>query len=122
MEGFSDSLRLELAPFGIDVVIIEPGPIVSEWDGIASEAMLAMSRGTVYEDTAHRMAAMFRRTYASGQVSGPEAVAEKVLVALEAVRPATRYPAGRGARAILTTRRVLPDRLMDAVMRRVTRT
>jgi short-subunit dehydrogenase len=122
VEGWSDSLRLELRPFGIEVVLVQPGPIVSEWDGIAAEGMLAWSRGTVYEDTAQRMAAMFRRTYASSRVSGPEAVAEKVLVALEAANPATRYPAGRGARAILTTRRLLPDRLMDVVMRRVTGT
>ncbi|GAB3888888.1 oxidoreductase [Terrabacter terrigena] len=122
VEGWSDSLRLELAPFGIDVVLVEPGPIVSEWDGIAADGILAWSRGTVYEDTAHRMAAMFRRTYASSQVSGPEAVAEKVLVSLEAANPAARYPAGRGARTIITARRLLPDRVMDVVMRRVTGT
>lgn len=49
---------------------------------------------------------------------GPEAVAEKDLKALEAANPAARYPAGRGARAIVTARRLLPDRAMDAVMRR----
>ncbi|MGO4596844.1 oxidoreductase [Terrabacter sp. 2RAF25] len=119
VEGWSDSLRLELAPFGIDVVLVEPGPIVSEWDGIARDSMLAHSRGTVYEKAATRMAAMYARTYDPARISSPDAVAEKVLVALEAANPSARYPAGRGARTILTARRLLPDRLMDVVMRRV---
>jgi short-subunit dehydrogenase len=119
VEGFSDSLRLELRPFGIDVVLVEPGPILTEWDAIAREGMLAWSRGTVYEKAATRMAAMYERTYDPRVVSSPDAVAEKVLVALEATNPSARYPAGRGARTILAARRLLPDRLMDVVMRRV---
>lgn len=118
VEGFSDSLRLELAPFGIDVVIIEPGPILSEWNAIARESMVERSRGTVYEGRARRLAAMFERTDTPNRSSGPEAVAEKVLKALEAAQPAARYPAGKGARAIVTTRRLLPDRAMDFVLRR----
>ena len=119
VEGFSDSLRLELAPFGIDVVLIQPGPIVSEWDGIARESMLAWSRGTDYEKAAMRMAAAYERTYDPRRISSADAVAEKVLVALEAANPAARYPAGRGARTILAARRLLPDRLMDVVLKRV---
>ena len=41
VEGFSDSLRLELAPFGIDVVIIEPGPIRTEWGDISRDRACA---------------------------------------------------------------------------------
>ena len=118
VEGFSDSLRVELAPFGIDVVIVEPGPIISEWNTIARESMVERSVGTVYEDLARRMAVMFERVDTPRMSSGPVAVAEKVLKALETVNPAARYPAGRGARAIVTARRLLPDRAMDAIMRR----
>ena len=46
-----------------------------------------------------------------------EAVAEKVLGALEVTNPAARYPAGRGARAIVTARKILPDRAMDVLIR-----
>src|SRR6188472_1147410 len=49
VEGFSDSLRLELAPFGIQVVIIEPGPIVTEWNSISRDALVESSAGTAYE-------------------------------------------------------------------------
>ena len=118
VEGLSDSLRLELRPFGIDVVLVEPGPILSEWAGIARESMLTWSRGTVYEKAATRMSTRYERTFDPRVVSGPDAVAEKVLSALQATNPSARYPAGRGARAILTARRVLPDRLMDVVMNR----
>ncbi|TQM64754.1 oxidoreductase [Humibacillus xanthopallidus] len=118
VEGFSDSLRIELAPFGIDVVIVEPGPIISEWNTIAREGMVEQSVGTVYEDLARRMAVMYERVDTPRMSSGPEVVAEKVLKALETVNPAARYPAGRGARAIVTARRLLPDRAMDAIMRR----
>ncbi|GAA5029810.1 oxidoreductase [Terrabacter aeriphilus] len=117
VEGFSDSLRIELAPFGIDVVIVEPGPILSEWNTIARESLVERSVGTVYEDAARRMAVLLERVDTSRMTSGPEAVAEKVLKALEATNPAARYPAGRGARAAVVARRLLPDRAMDLVVR-----
>ena len=83
VEGFSDSLRIELAPFGIDVVIVEPGPILSEWSSIARDSMVERSLGTVYEDLACRMAVLFERIDTPRMSSGPEVVAEKVLTALE---------------------------------------
>ena len=57
VEGFSDSLRLELAPFGIDVVIIEPGPIRTEWNTISRDSLVETSRGGAYEERAARMRA-----------------------------------------------------------------
>ena len=51
VEGFSDSLRLELAPFGIHVVIIEPGPIITEWNTISRDSLTEVSRGGAYEET-----------------------------------------------------------------------
>lgn len=121
VEGLSDSLRIELRPFGIDVVIIEPGPILSEWNTIARESLVERSRGTVYERRAKAMARQFERTDSPRFSSGPEAVAEKVMRAVTAVQPAARYPAGRGARAITLTRRLLPDRAMDLVIRTIYR-
>jgi NAD(P)-dependent dehydrogenase (short-subunit alcohol dehydrogenase family) len=121
VEGLSDSLRIELRPFGIDVVIIEPGPIRSEWNTIARRSLVERSSGTVYERRARAMARQFERADSPRVGSGPEVVAEKVLRAVTVVNPAARYPAGRGARAATVVRRLLPDRAMDVVMRTIYR-
>lgn len=118
VEGFSDSLRLELAPFGIDVVIIEPGPIRTGWNAIARTSMVERSADGPYGDAARRLAAAFERIDSSGRSSGPQVVADVIGRAVAARRPRTRYPVGRGAGTIVGARRVLPDRAMDAVLRR----
>ena len=56
VEGLSDCLRVELAEFGIRVVIVEPGPILTEWNALARESMLASSAGTAYEGQARSVA------------------------------------------------------------------
>ena len=61
MEGFSDSLRIELAPFGIDVVIIEPGPIRTEWNEISRDSLTETSAGGAYEERPARSAAVMER-------------------------------------------------------------
>ena len=57
VEGFSDSLRPELKPFGIEVVLVEPGPIISEWNTNARDTLVEASRGGAYEEGAERVRA-----------------------------------------------------------------
>lgn len=121
VEGFSDSLRLELAPFGIDVVIIEPGPIASEWNTIARDSMMHISAGGPYAERATRMARVFEDIAESGRSSPADVVAETIARAATARKPRTRYPTGRGARGIVRARRILPDRAMDSAIRRTFR-
>lgn len=112
VEGLSDSLRLELAQFGIKVVVIEPGDIKTEWGSIAAESMLATSGGTVYADQAAHMSTLL--TSETG--SSPDVVAKAVLRAATSSRPRTRYAVGRGAKALLYSRRVLTDRGFDRLL------
>ncbi len=114
LEGLSDSLRLELGPFGIDVVVIEPGAIRSEWGAIAAANLRERSAAGPYGPQAAAIAKVLA-VYESPAwlLSPPEAVARVVLAAANARRPKTRYAAGRGARAILLARRALPDRAFD---------
>src|SRR3954468_12188449 len=65
VEGFSDSLRIELAPHGIHVVIVEPGPIPTEWGDIAADSLLETSRGTAYEEQAEGVRRRFEKSYRS---------------------------------------------------------
>jgi len=117
VEGLSDCLRMELAPFGIDVVVVEPGGIRTEWSGIAQEGMLRYSGDTAYAEQARMHARMFSAGDKSSIVSPPEVVAKTIARALRASRPRTRYATGGGARTILFLRRWLSDRAFDGFMR-----
>jgi NAD(P)-dependent dehydrogenase (short-subunit alcohol dehydrogenase family) len=119
VEGFSDSLRLELKPFGVDVVIIEPGPIITEWNEIARDSLLERSGSTDYARYARRAHKVLTEFDKPGRASKPEAVARKIVKAATTRHPAPRYPVGRGARVITGSRDHLPDRLFDQVVSRM---
>lgn len=116
VEGMSDALRLELKPHGIEVAIIEPASTVSEWGRISAEGLLASSGDGPYAAQARHMADVLASTDRPGTSTQPAVIAAAVLHAATAARPRTRYPVGRGAAAILGLRKVLPDRLYDAVV------
>lgn len=120
VEGFSDSLRIELAPFGIDVVIIEPGPIRTEWNEISRESLTQTSKGGAYEEMATNVREVLERADTSKLMSSPpEVVAKKIVKAATARNPRARYPVGRNAGTILRARRLLPDSAFDAVVKRM---
>jgi NAD(P)-dependent dehydrogenase (short-subunit alcohol dehydrogenase family) len=119
VEGFSDSLRMELKPFGVDVVLIEPGPIITEWNEIARDSLLERSGDTDYGKYARRAHKVLTEFDKPGRASRPEAVARKIRKAATTRRPAARYPVGRGARMITSSRDHLPDRVFDGVISRM---
>ena len=121
VEGFSDSLRLELHEFGIDVIVIEPGAIRTEWGGGAVESAERFSGNSVYGPQVRAMRALY--SHAERRGSQPEIVADVILKAITADRPRARYAVPFTAKAIIAAMNLVPDRLMDAgrraVMRRV---
>jgi len=117
VEGLSDSLRMELHPFGIHVVVIQPGAITTEWNAIAREGLLKYSGNGAYRKSAHAHV-KFLAVADRGSVPSPPSVVAKVIVeAVQARRPRTRYAVGGGAKALLFMRSLLSDRAFDAVMR-----
>jgi NAD(P)-dependent dehydrogenase (short-subunit alcohol dehydrogenase family) len=113
VEGLSDSLRVEVAAFGIKVVIIQPGTIRSEWSGIAADKLEAASANTPYAEQARLVGGGLRAVDHMRMASGPEVVAEAVGKAVQSPKPRTRYIVGGGARGILLAEAVLPDRGFD---------
>jgi NAD(P)-dependent dehydrogenase (short-subunit alcohol dehydrogenase family) len=120
VEGLSDCLRVEVAPFGVDVIVIEPGAIRTEWAGIARDGLLQMSGGSAYAELAKRHARMLATADTSSLASPPEVVARTIVRAVTARRPKTRYATGGGARTILFLRKILPNRMFDRLIWRVT--
>jgi NAD(P)-dependent dehydrogenase (short-subunit alcohol dehydrogenase family) len=116
VEGLSDSLRIELKPHGIDVSIIEPAGTQTEWGAISGESLLATSGHGPYMDQAKIVAAALASTDGSAMSTHPDVIADAIVQAATSPRPKTRYPVGRGARAILLLRRLLPDRAFDVVL------
>lgn len=120
LEALADSLRLELAPFGVHVVLLEPGLIATPiWrkpqrtiDDYPPEA------ATLYGERLERFRAVAARRSAGARAAPPERVAEVVERALTARRPRTRYLVGSDARLRARLQR-LPDRLRDRILTRV---
>jgi short-subunit dehydrogenase len=145
VEAVSDALRMEVAQFGIDVVLIEPGPVNTPWNQVAADSL-----STAVPDTGSGAApaggapaggstggggdpsdpyAAYKAAVAASFVtahSGPLArlgssaddVAAVITRAVTARRPRTRYLINPVAKSVVTLNRLLPGRAYDAVLRR----
>lgn len=122
VEALSDALRYEVKPFGVAVVLIEPGPVHSDF-GVTANASMALASEGQGETTADNPYATFNagvatvvaRAYA-GRPKGkgrPEAIAAVVDRAIRSRRPNARYLVGRTARSLVGLHAVLPDSLWD---------
>ncbi|MES2556305.1 MAG: oxidoreductase [Bacteroidota bacterium] len=114
VEGMSDALRIEVAPFGIDVVLIEPGGVKSEWADIAYQNLQKTTANTAYGEMAGKFKAAFEKTISKN--AEPEVIAKLVSRAVNAGRPKTRYIGGYMAKPALFFRKWSSDRMMDRIL------
>ncbi len=118
VEAFSDALRMEVKPFGIDVCIIEPGGIKTAWGTIAAEHLEESSRGTAYEKEGLAMASMMKYGYSQSNIlSPPSVIAKAISKAVNARHPRTRYRTGRASHLLVFLHSLLSDRQWDSLMR-----
>ncbi|MHA7966472.1 oxidoreductase [Paenibacillus sp. CAU 1782] len=94
VEGLSDCLRLELEPFGIDVIVVEPGGIKTDWGIIAAEGLKKVSAKGAYAQAANKTADWMIKNYTGNQLSKPELIARTIGKAVTVERPKTRYLVG----------------------------
>jgi NAD(P)-dependent dehydrogenase (short-subunit alcohol dehydrogenase family) len=120
VEAISDALRFEVGGFGVDVVVIEPGLIVTEFGETAAGSLADVQEHGPYETFNANVARVTANTYTGPLArfgAGPEAVAEKISKVLTANRPNTRYKVTPSARIVLAMRRVMTDRMWDRFVR-----
>ena len=118
VEALSDAMRMELKPFGIDVVMIEPGAIKTDWGIIAARHLAESTRGTAYEPTASPWAKTMDWAYRSNFISNPRVITRAILRAVDSRRPRARYRKGRLSGTVVFLHWLLPARWWDGMMRK----
>ncbi|MFC7619252.1 oxidoreductase [Microlunatus sp. GCM10028923] len=117
LEAMSDTLRMEVESFGVNVVVIQPGIIRTDFESAIAQDLRMISGDGAYRDMAEAMAkAAEKQSTAADQASSPSVVAEAIRTAIEADRPDTRYVVGWQAEALLNLNRTLSDREFDAAI------
>ncbi|BDP43632.1 hypothetical protein DAETH_36010 (plasmid) [Deinococcus aetherius] len=120
LEALSDALRMELAPFGVEVVVVEPGAIRTEFAGRSLERINEAKRTDSPYAPILRDTAWLERAATAGAQSA-ETVARGVVRAALAPRPRARSVLAPNGRLLLGLFRVLPTSVTDATLRRATR-
>ncbi len=118
VEVLSDTLRVETAPFGVKVVVIQPGAIKSEWSGLAADNLERTSEGSVYAQFIAPMAGVLR---SYSQASPPEVIADAVSSAVHTAHPRKRYTTPMDAKAMIFAHRWLSDGLWEWFIGRIIR-
>ena len=116
LEGWSDCLRLELAPFGIKVVIVEPGLIETGFGDVVANGLLERSGAGPYAKLTQAVAKSTREAYGQGRGTDPSVIADVVSKAVSEARPRTRYVAGKYAKPMIKIREWFGDRMFDRVI------
>src|ERR1700722_12375042 len=113
VEALSDALGFEVKGFGIDVIVIQPGPIKTRF-GDTAVGSIAMPKDSPYAAFNAGLEKKVREIYESGPMARfaapPEAVAEVIEKSITAANPKTRYKVTLAARLLMALRQVLPDR------------
>jgi short-subunit dehydrogenase len=115
LEAISDGLRGELAPFGIKVVVIEPGFIITEFLGVANH----ISKPVIEKESPYKL-------FFEGSTEGfkrlrkmagtPDDIARLVHIAVTSDNPRARYAAPRHAKLAIALKRLLPEKIYDSIL------
>ncbi|MBA2813302.1 SDR family NAD(P)-dependent oxidoreductase [Streptomyces sp. KM273126] len=118
LEALSDCLRMEARPFGVDVVVIEPGNIRTEGSSVTAEKLREASGEGPYAAQAAAVLAALTSEANARRESPPSVIADAIATAVSARKPKTRYAAGFGARPLIALRGIVSDRAFDALISR----
>jgi NAD(P)-dependent dehydrogenase (short-subunit alcohol dehydrogenase family) len=120
VEAISDALRFEVRGFGVDVILVEPGLIVTKFGEAAAASVSEPGEGDPYAHFNDKVASLTVDAYQGPMAKlggSPETVAKTIADALRSARPKARYPVTASAHLMINQRRLTPDRLWDLMMR-----
>lgn len=117
VEAFSDALRMEMKPYGIDVIKIEPGAIKTDWGIIAARHLKESSEGTAYEASGNQWAHNMDWFYKTNLLSSPSVITKAIVRAVNSRHPKARYCRGRFSIIGRIAHAIMPARWWDALMR-----
>jgi len=116
VEGLSDSLRLELQPFNIKVVVLEPGFIATEFGSVLMDNFSKLPKDSAYLNLMHKIAEGTKKAAESGGASKPSIIANTVSKIVRSENPKTRYRVGKYAKPMVWMRTYLGDRIFDKIV------
>lgn len=116
VEGWSDCLRLELKSFNIDVVVIEPGAIATEFADVMVKPMLERSGQSAYSHMATAVANATHTSVEKGALSDVQVVVDMLMKAVHASSPKTRYVGGKYAKLMIFVRKWFGDHVFDRMV------
>lgn len=120
VEGFSDCLRIEVKDFNIDVIIIEPGAIKTDWGIIAGNHLIDSSSTGAYKEKATTIGNALIHLYSKDKgISPASIISDTIVKAVLSNKPRTRYLIGKNAKPMLIARRLLSDRAYDRMVYRI---
>jgi len=122
LEEMSDSMRIELAPFGVRVVVVEPGSSPTAiWETSLERGLRGLARRRVEASAYQPLIDSVRRRFVSLAKKGfpPQKFADLVLKILNTSRPRARYALLLRVRLVIAARRFMPDEMWDGIVRQV---
>jgi len=117
LEGWSDCMRLELKPFGIDVVIIEPGGIATEFGDVFAQNLQGDTENGPYASSLKKILGTMEEM-GTDRLSPPSVITNLIIKAVDSAKPKTRYVAGAFAKPMMFMRKYLGDRAFDNILMR----
>jgi short-subunit dehydrogenase len=120
LEGWSDCLRIELKSFGIDVILIEPGVIKTEFQDVMMDSTVERSIGTPYEKKLKALEKATQQMYARGIGSSPSTITKLIIKAINSHNPKRRYVGGLFAKPMLFIKKWFGDKMYEkAIMSQI---
>lgn len=115
IEGLHDCLRMELKQFNIDVVILQPGGVATEFSSVLMNPLIERSKNSAYKEFVDKVVRSYKKYDENNASADPKVIGDTLVKIVNSRRPKTRYTAGTAATSLILLRRFLSDRMFERI-------